>query len=199
MASLHRQTDRPHWFCAFTTPEGKRYFKSTGTSNKQHAQKICAGWVKAAELASQKNLTPDRARKLIDDTVTDVVEANTHGTLSAKALKKFFEQAAELVEQPKVSRESINALISGTVKEVATASGEIVPNASIRDWCKRWLETKTLEAAPRTHERYALSIRRFLSSIKDKAARDLTALRPDDLVRFWCRCRTRQFNGGVVR
>ena len=51
---------------------GKRYFKSTGTSNKQHAQKICTGWVKAAELASQKNLTPDRARKLIDAKVTDV-------------------------------------------------------------------------------------------------------------------------------
>jgi len=184
MASLHRQTDRPHWFCAFTTPDGKRYFKSTGTSNKQHAQKICAGWVKAGELASQKNLTADRARKLIDATVADVIEANTHGKLSDKALKKFFEQAAELVEQTKFSRESINALIGETVKEVAACSGEIVPNSSIRDWCKRWLEIKSLEAAPRTHERYELSIRRFLTSIKEKADRDLTALRPDDLLRF---------------
>ena len=184
MASLHRQTDRPHWFCAFTTPAGKRYFKSTGTSNKQHAQKICTGWVKAAELASQKNLTPDRARKLIEATVTDVIESNTHGTLSAKTLKKFFEQAAELVEQPKFSRESINVLIGETVKEVAVSSGEIFPNASIRDWCKRWLETKLLEAAPRTHERYELSIRRFLNFIKAKADKDITTLRPDDVLRF---------------
>jgi len=184
MASLHRQPNRPYWFCAFTTPDGKRFFKSTGTSNKLHAQKICAGWVKAAELACQKSLTPDRARKLIDATVTDVVEANTQGNLSPKTLKNFFEQAAKLAEQATFSRESLNGLIAETVKEVASASGETVPNATIRDWCKRWLDTKKMESAPRTHERYALSIRRFLSCIGDRVDRDLTALRSDDLVRF---------------
>jgi integrase len=184
MASLHRQHNRPNWFCAFTAPDGKRYFKSTGTSNKQHAQKICNGWVKAAELAAQKNLTPDRARKLIEATVTDVVEANSTGSLSEKSLKKFFEQAAALVEQRTFSREAINSLISDTVKEVAVNSGESVPNSGIRDWCKRWLETKSLEAAPRTRERYELSIKRFLIAIKDKAGRDLTALRSDDIIRF---------------
>jgi hypothetical protein len=66
MASLHKQPNRPHWFCAFTTQDGKRYFKSTGTSNKQHAQKICTGWVKAAELGAQKNLTADRGDSRID-------------------------------------------------------------------------------------------------------------------------------------
>lgn len=184
MASLHKQPNRPYWFCAFTTQNGKRYFKSTGTGNRQHAQKICAGWVKASELAAQKHLTADRARKLIESTVMDVVESCASGTLSAKALKNFFEEAAKLVEQPTFSRESLNNLIAATVKEVATAAGEVVPDSSIRDWSKRWLEAKELETAPRTHERYETSIRRFLKSIGEKADKDLASLRSDDVVRF---------------
>ena len=184
MASLHKQTDKPYWFCAFTTPDGKRHFKSTGTSNKQQAQKICYGWVKAAELASQKNLTPDRARKLIEATVTDVLESFNSGVLTRAALKDFFERAAQLVAQPSFTKDSLHGLIGETVKQVATNSGENIPNASINVWCTRWLESKELEAAPRTHERYGLSVRRFLKFIGTKAERDLTSLRPDDLIRF---------------
>ena len=66
MASLHRQPGKPHWFAAFTTPDGKRHFKSTGTIDKKQAKKICDGWQKATELAAQKNLTADRARKLVE-------------------------------------------------------------------------------------------------------------------------------------
>jgi integrase len=184
MASLHKQPDRPHWFCAFTTPDGKRYFKSTGTSNKQHAQKICSGWVKAAELAAQKNLSPDRARKLIESTVNDVVESNLSGSLPSNVLKRFFEQAAGLVELSAFSKIELDKLVAKTVEEVATASGEVIPNSSTHEWCKRWLDSKSLEAAPRTHERYETSIRRFLKSIGSKAVKDLTALRPDDLIKF---------------
>jgi hypothetical protein len=42
--------ENPTGFCAFRTPDGKRRFKSTGTDNKRSATKICAGWVKTAEL-----------------------------------------------------------------------------------------------------------------------------------------------------
>jgi integrase len=75
-------------------------------------------------------------------------------------------------------------LVSGTVHQVATLSGETIPNATVRSWCKRWLDSKELESAPRTHERYDVSLRRFLKSIGSKAEKDLTALRPDDLIRF---------------
>jgi len=184
MASLHKQPNRPHWFCAFTTPEGKRYFKSTGTSSKPHAQKICSGWVKAAELAAQKNLSPDRARKLIEDTVNDIVESNLSGALPSNVLKRFFEQAAGLVGQPNFSKLELGNLVTKTVKEIGAAGGEVIPNSSTREWCKRWLESKSLEAAPRTHERYETSIRRFLNSVGGKADKDLTALRPDDLIKF---------------
>ena len=87
MASLHKQRGKPHWFCAFTTPDGKRHFRSTLCDNRNQAKKICAGWAKAAELATQKNLTPDRARKLIEATVSDVVESHLCGTMSRETLK----------------------------------------------------------------------------------------------------------------
>jgi len=184
MASLHKQPGKPYWFCAFTTQDGKRHFKSTGTDDKSQARKICAGWSKAAELANQQNLTPDRARKLIDATVSDVLESHFNGTMSRETLKHFFKNAADLVVQPTFTKERLNGLVGGTVREVAAMSGETVPNATVRDWCKRWLDSKELEAAPRTHERYEVSLRRFLKSIGPKAGKDLTALRPDDLIRF---------------
>jgi len=184
MPSLHKQANKPYWFCAFTTPDGKRHFKSTGTDNKSHANKICAGWVKASELAVQQNLTPDRARQLIESTVADVSESYFGGSIKIDTLKNFFETAAKLVSQPGFSKEQLNGLVSKTVRHVAAMVGETIPNATVRDWCKRWLEAKALEAAPRTHERYETSLRRFLQSIGAKAGKDLSALRVEDIIRF---------------
>jgi hypothetical protein len=184
MASLHKQPGKPHWFCAFTTPDGKRHFKSTLCENRNQAKKICSGWAKAAELAAQSKLTPDRARKLIQATVSDVLESHLGSRMPRETLKNFFEKAAGLVMQPNFTRELVNGLVSETVRHVAVTAGENVPNSTIRDWCKRWLETKEMEAAPRTHERYEVSIRRFQQFLGAKADKDLTALRPDDLIRF---------------
>jgi len=184
MPSLHQQPGKPHWFCAFTTPDGKRRFNSTGTDDKKQARKICDGWAKASDLAARKDLTPDRARKLIEATVTDVLESSLAGTLPRETLKNFFEKAAELVMQPDFTKEQLQNLIGKTVGHVAVTSGDTLPNSTVRTWCKQWLESKSLEASPRTHERYDVSIRRFLKSLGSKADRGLTALRPDDLVRF---------------
>jgi integrase len=184
MSSLHRQPGKPHWFCAFTTPDGKRRFKSTGTDNRKHAKKICDGWSKAAELAQRKDLTADKARKLIDATVSDVVDSFLGGTLPRESLKNFFDKAAELVMEPSFTKERLQNLIGETVRHVAITAGEPMPNSTIRLWCKQWLESKTLESASRTSERYEVSIRRFLKSLGRKADKDLSALRPDDVIRF---------------
>jgi hypothetical protein len=183
MASLHKQPGKPNWFCAFTDQTGKRHFKSTGTADKKEAWKISNGWVKAAELATQKNLTVDRARKLIESTVGDVMETTRQG-LPNETLKKFFLKAAELAGQGSLDKERLQRLIGGTVAEVATLAGESMPSATIRDWCKRWLEYKALEAAPRTHERYETSVNRFVEFLGTRADKDLTTLRVDDIIRF---------------
>ena len=64
------------------------------------------------------------------------------------------------------------------------ASGQTLPSATIRDWCKRWLETKTLEAEPRTHERYETCLRRFLEFLGSRAGEDLDALKVNDVLRY---------------
>jgi hypothetical protein len=91
---------------------------------------------------------------VIESTVADVSESYFGGSIKSDTLKNFFETAAKLVSQPGFSKEQLNGLVSKTVRHVAATVGETIPNASVRDWCKRWLEAKALEAAPRTHERY---------------------------------------------
>ena len=120
MASLHKQPGKPHRFCALTTPDGKRHFRSTLCEDRNQAKKISAGWAKAAELAAQNNLTPDRARKLIQATISDVLESHSCGTMSRDTLKNFFQKAAELVMQPDFTRELVNGLVTETVRHVAS-------------------------------------------------------------------------------
>jgi integrase len=73
MASLHKQSGKPNWFCAFTTSDGARHFKSTGTPDKKAAEQICRTWAKAS-LYGEK-LTPDKAREIIAAGVADVMVA----------------------------------------------------------------------------------------------------------------------------
>ena len=81
MASLHKQTGRPHWFCAFSSADGSRVFRSTGVKEKRQALEICRAWDKAARLGKKGGLTPDTAREIIAVGVADVFAAATRETL----------------------------------------------------------------------------------------------------------------------
>jgi integrase len=90
MPSIHRQPGRPHWFCAFTNEHGVRCFKSTKTTNRRQAETICAAYAKAAELARRKELTPDRARKVIETVVAEMLESS--GTVLPRyTIKEYFD------------------------------------------------------------------------------------------------------------
>lgn len=84
----------------------------------------------------------------------------------------------------KLTPDKARQVIAQGVADILMASGQTLPSAKICDWCKRWLETKALEAEPRTHERYESSIRRFLEYLGVKANEDLDALKVDDVLRF---------------
>ena len=73
MASLHKQSGKPNWFCAYTTADGQRHFRSTQTSDKKAAQEICRTWAKAALHGDR--LTPDKARQIIADGVSSIMLA----------------------------------------------------------------------------------------------------------------------------
>ncbi len=84
----------------------------------------------------------------------------------------------------KLSPDKARQVIAQGVADVLMASGQTLPSATIRDWCNRWLQTKGLEAEPRTHERYETSLRRFLESLGSKSEADLTSLTVEDVLRF---------------
>src|SRR5450432_3136180 len=73
----------------------------------------------------------------------------------------------------KLSPDKARQVIAQGVADILMASGQTLPSATIRDWCKRWLESKSLETEPRTHERYETSIRRFIGFLGGKADGDL--------------------------
>jgi integrase len=84
----------------------------------------------------------------------------------------------------KLSPDKARQVIAQGVADILMASGQTLPSATIRDWCKRWLETKALEAEPRTHERYKTCLRRFLEFLGSKAGEDLDALNVNDVLLY---------------
>ena len=136
MASLHKQPGKPNWFCAFTTPDGKRHFKSTATPHRKQAAEICRAWAKAS--LHRENLNADKAREIIAAGVADVM----------------------------------------------AASGEILPSATTREWCKRWLAIKEVENEPTSHTRYEQAIRVWLDFMGSAADRNLESLKPDAILKF---------------
>jgi integrase len=92
MASIHKQPGRPHWFCAFTTADGKRVFRSTGTAQKKEALQICQTWDRAARVGRGGKLTPERAREIIAAGVADVFAAANRETLPGSTVRGWCER-----------------------------------------------------------------------------------------------------------
>jgi integrase len=118
--------------------------------------------------------TPDGARHFRSTKATDKRQARQICDTWAKASALG----------AKLSPDKARQVIAQGVADILMASGQTLPSATIRDWCKRWLETKTLEAEPRTHERYETCLRRFLEFLGSKAGEDLDALKVNDVLRY---------------
>lgn len=67
MASLRKHPKSPFWSACFTLPDGRRTTRSTGTSDRQKAQRIANEYEDAARDASAGRFTESRARKTISD------------------------------------------------------------------------------------------------------------------------------------
>ena len=96
MPSIHRQTGRPYWFCAFSiwnpdTRTSKRVFRSTKTSDKKQALEICRAWHKAAIKARNGKLSVDAAREVIAQGVSDVFTAANVESLPNASIKSWCE------------------------------------------------------------------------------------------------------------
>jgi integrase len=96
MPSVHRQSGRPYWFCAFSifdpqTQKPKRVFRSTKTRDKRQALEICRTWHKAALQARNGKLSVDAAREVIARGVSDVFTVTNIESLPSASIKSWCE------------------------------------------------------------------------------------------------------------
>src|SRR5208282_3874198 len=81
MASIHKENNKPNWFCHYYDPEGFRRKRSTGTGNAKIARTICVNIEHAATLTRQGKLSNEKALKLVRETCAAIAE--THGKLAS--------------------------------------------------------------------------------------------------------------------
>jgi integrase len=87
MASLHRDPRgrSPFWYVAYTLPDGRRAFKSTGQRDRKKADEIRRALEKASGQARGGELTEARVRKLLDD----VLESVGEGPIRSVSVRAF--------------------------------------------------------------------------------------------------------------
>ena len=170
MASIHKQTGRPNWFCAFYDPEGFRRFRSTGTENAKIARTICVNVERAAALTRQGKLSNEKALKLIRETCEAIAE--THGKLAANR--------AETVLKPAIE------------EFIRTTGGEFT-SYTVSGWLKAWIDGRT-DASKATVIEYRRIIEMFLKFLGARADRALTTLQPRQIEDF----KASQTSGRVV-
>ncbi|HEU0011614.1 MAG TPA: tyrosine-type recombinase/integrase [Verrucomicrobiae bacterium] len=89
MSSLHKQSGRPNWFCAFRSGDGRQHFKSTGTANKTEAKIICDKMAEAGRAARKNRLGPEKARRIIEAAVAEIVR-ESGDVLPHSSIRDFF-------------------------------------------------------------------------------------------------------------
>jgi integrase len=90
VSSIHKLPGKPNWICFYTDHTGKRRCKSTKATAKREAERICNEIQKIEDKARAGHLTPDRARKVIESTVADIMESL--GTpIEQKTIREHFE------------------------------------------------------------------------------------------------------------
>ena len=160
MASIHKQTGRPNWFCAFYDPEGFRRFRSTGTENAKIARTICVNVERAAAMTRQGKLSNEKALKLVRETCAAIAE--THGKLAASR--------AEAVLKP-------------AVEEFIRIGGGEFASYTVKTWLETWIAGRT-DASKATVIEYKRIIELFLKFLGTRSDRALTTLESRQVEEF---------------
>jgi len=160
MASIHKEGDKPNWFCHYYDPEGYRRKRSTGTENAKIARTICVNVERAAALTRQGKLSNEKALKLVRETCDAIAE--THGKLAANR--------AETVLKP-------------AVEEFIRIAGGEFTSYTVRGWLDSWIAGRT-DASKATVIEYRRIIEMFLKFLGARADRALTTLQPRQIEDF---------------
>ena len=135
MASLHKQPNRPYWFCAFYQPDGTRAFKSTKKTKRSEAMAVCVEWERAAKLGREGRLSENQARQVVADIF---MKANA-SALPTSTTKDFLaawlsRKNLELAESSFVEYKRIAALFLAYLDKKADRPIDTITAADIVGW-----------------------------------------------------------------
>lgn len=90
MASLHKDPrgKSPYWYCAFYGADGLRKFKSTKSTSRKDALRVCIEWSAVAEKARGGKLYAAQARKVLNE----ILSTATGESLTEFTLSEWFKQ-----------------------------------------------------------------------------------------------------------
>jgi integrase len=98
---------------------------------------------------------------------------------------RAWHRASLLARKGKLNADAAREVIARGVADVfLAANAEPLSSATVRGWCERWVETKSIETEPSTHARYVRITERFNEFLGSKADRDLSTLQAADVSRF---------------
>lgn len=160
MASIHKEENKPNWFCHYYDPEGYRRKRSTGTSNEKIANTICLNVERAADLTRDGKLTNEKALKLVRETCAAIGE--THGKLAATRAESILKPAVE--------------------EFIRIAGGEFT-SYTVRTWLETWIAGRT-DASKATVIEYKRIIELFLTFLGTRSDRALTTVESRQVEEF---------------
>ena len=102
MASVHKLPHKPNWIAFYYDRNGKRRCKSTLTTNRREAERICARIQELEDRARTGRLTEDRARKVIETTVAEIMES-IGAPVERKTVRQHFDSWLKAFEAERSS------------------------------------------------------------------------------------------------
>src|SRR5512140_1375293 len=130
MPSIHRQSGRPFWFCAFSifnpeTLRSRRVFRSTKTRDKKQSLEICRAWHKAALKARNGKLSVDAAREVIAQGVSDVFTAANIESLPSDSVRSWCKTwlQAKAIEAEESTHDRYKSIVERFVEFLGAKGG----------------------------------------------------------------------------
>jgi integrase len=134
MPSVHRLEGKPNWICFYTDRANKRRCKSTLTTDKREAARVCVNIQEIEDKARNGHLTADRARRVIESTVADIMES-LGSPIEQKSIREHFETwiAARQVETSEGTYKRYKGIVDYFLTFLGTKAKAPLPSLSSTD------------------------------------------------------------------
>ena len=109
----------------------------------------------------------------------------TRNKRQAEEVARAWAKAARKGRKGVLTPDSARIIIAeGVADAFCVATGDRMPQNTVREWAATWLKMKAIETEPSTHERYEGVVDRFIKFLGAKADRDLVTIQPEVIAKL---------------